>query len=91
MPYILNTNGQTDPKMIKVAQLKVGENAKVKTLAKTNKAYRQKLLAMGLLPGTEFTVLRIAPLGDPVEIEVRGYDLSLRKGEAELLEIERVK
>lgn len=52
------------------------------------KAYKQKLLAMGLTPGTEFTVTRVAPLGDPVEIRVRGFKLSLRKDEAEALVVE---
>ena len=52
------------------------------------KAYKQKLLAMGLTPGTEFTVTRVAPLGDPVEILVRGFKLSLRKDEAEALVVE---
>jgi ferrous iron transport protein A len=45
---------------------------------------------MGLTPGTEFTVVRLAPLGDPLEINVRGYAVSLRKGEAQLLQVERV-
>ncbi|MDR9402376.1 MAG: FeoA family protein [Halothece sp. Uz-M2-17] len=52
------------------------------------KAYKKKLLAMGLTPGTEFTVTRVAPLGDPVEIRVRGFKLSLRKDEAEALVVE---
>jgi ferrous iron transport protein A len=42
---------------------------------------------MGLTPGTHFTVTRQAPLGDPVEIEVRGFKLSLRKGEAAALQV----
>ena len=45
---------------------------------------------MGLLPGTEFIVSHIAPLGDPVEITVRGFSLSLRKGEASILTVEQV-
>jgi len=53
------------------------------------KAYRKKLLSMGLTPGAEFSVTRYAPMGDPVEIQVRGYSLSLRKEEAEALLIER--
>ena len=44
---------------------------------------RGRLLEMGLLPGTRVEVVRYAPLGDPVEIKVRGYNLSLRKHEAE--------
>ncbi|PNW37392.1 UNVERIFIED_CONTAM: iron transporter [Euhalothece sp. KZN 001] len=54
----------------------------------TKKAYKKKLLAMGLTPGTEFTVTRVAPLGDPVEILVRGFKLSLRKDEAAALIVE---
>ncbi len=56
----------------------------------TKKAYKKKLLAMGLTPGTEFTVTRVAPLGDPVEILVRGFKLSLRKDEAAALVIEKL-
>ncbi len=51
-------------------------------------AYKKKLLAMGLTPGTEFKVTRVAPLGDPVEILVRGFKLSLRKDEAAVLAVE---
>ena len=46
-----------------------------------------RLLEMGLLPGTEIEVVRLAPLGDPMDIRVRGYHLSLRKSEAEMVEI----
>jgi ferrous iron transport protein A len=56
----------------------------------TQKAYKKKLLAMGLTPGTEFTVTRVAPLGDPVEILVRGFKLSLRKDEAAALLVEEL-
>ena len=56
----------------------------------TKKAYKKKLLAMGLTPGTEFTVTRVAPLGDPVEILVRGFKLSLRKDEAAALVVEEL-
>ncbi|MFP4254179.1 MAG: ferrous iron transport protein A [Halothece sp.] len=54
----------------------------------TKKAYKEKLLAMGLTPGTEFTVTHVAPLGDPIEIKVRGFKLSLRKDEAAALVVE---
>ena len=56
----------------------------------TKKAYKKKLLAMGLTPGTEFTVTRVAPLGDPVEIQVRGFKLSLRRDEAAALVVEKL-
>jgi Fe2+ transport system protein FeoA len=49
---------------------------------------RRRLLDMGLVPGTEVAVQRMAPLGDPVEIRVKGYNLSLRKEEAESIEVE---
>jgi ferrous iron transport protein A len=45
---------------------------------------------MGLTPGTEFTVIRVAPLGDPVEIQVRGFHLSLRQQEADALIVEEI-
>lgn len=69
----------------------VGQRARVVGFAKTDggRAYRQKLLSMGLTPGTEFQVTRMAPMGDPVEILVRGFSLSLRKDEAATLLVER--
>lgn len=70
-----------------LSTFKIGEKGKVVGLSKVNRVYRQKLLAMGLTPGTHFVVNRIAPLGDPIELMVRGYGLSLRKGEAVILEV----
>ena len=49
---------------------------------------RCHLLDMGLIPHTEVTVRKVAPLGDPIELTVRGYELSIRKGEAALIEVE---
>ena len=73
-----------------VSQLKIGHKARVVALDNKDKTYRQRLLALGLIPGTEFTVLRMAPLGDPIEILVRGFALSLRKHEANILQIEEL-
>jgi len=73
-----------------IADLKPGDKARVAGLKKGDRDYRQRLMAMGLTPDAEFALTRIAPLGDPVEIAVRGSALSLRKGEAELLMVERV-
>lgn len=74
--------------------LEVNQQAKVARFEATDdpikKAYKRKLLAMGLTPGTEFTVTRVAPLGDPVEIKVRGFKLSLRKDEAAALVVEEL-
>ncbi len=77
---------------IALQNLEVNQQGKVsryqKTENRTQKAYKKKLLAMGLTPGTEFTVTRVAPLGDPIEILVRGFKLSLRKDEAAALIVE---
>ena len=70
-------------------QMTVGDTGRVVGFDKGGKAYRKKLLSMGLTPGVEFTVTRLAPMGDPVEIQVRGFNLSLRKDEAAALLIER--
>jgi ferrous iron transport protein A len=70
--------------------LRVGEQASVVGYDRGAPGYRHRLLSMGLTPGTTLMVTRIAPLGDPVEIEVRGYSLSLRKEEAEVLKVDRV-
>jgi ferrous iron transport protein A len=69
--------------------MEIGEKGKVSGYAKGATVYREKLLAMGLTRGTEFYVERIAPMGDPVEIQVRGFALTLRKDEASALMVER--
>lgn len=62
--------------------LSVGASAKVRDLPKQGTVFL-RLREMGLLPGTVVTLVRTAPLGDPIEIKVRGYHLTLRKSEAE--------
>ena len=49
---------------------------------------RRRIMDMGLTKGTEVYVRKVAPLGDPVEITVRGYELSIRKADAEMIEVE---
>jgi len=73
-----------------LADIIVGEKGTVLGFAPGSQAYRQKLLAMGLIKGTEFQVARVAPMGDPMEIRVREYNLSLRKHEARALLVGRV-
>ena len=51
-------------------------------------AYKRRIMDMGITKGTEVYVRKVAPLGDPVELTVRGYELSIRKNEAEALEVE---
>ena len=65
-----------------LTSLEVGQRAIV-TEIKVPAEHRGRLLEMGLLVGTTIELVRFAPLGDPVEIKVRGYNLSLRKHEAE--------
>lgn len=75
---------------IKLKMLAVGDHGKIIGFEKSGKAYRKRLLAMGLIPGTDFTITRFAPLGDPVEIRIRGFSLTLRKNEASVLLIEKL-
>ncbi|MDF3055034.1 MAG: feoA [Gammaproteobacteria bacterium] len=73
-----------------LSELQCGNHAEVVSFDSGERFYRQKLLAMGLTPGTSFKLIRVAPLGDPVEIQVRGYSLSLRKAEANILNVKKV-
>lgn len=84
----MNPTGEVQHTSIQAAT--IGERFKVVGYAPTAQAYKHKLLAMGLTPGTEFTIIRHAPLGDPMQIEVRGFSLSIRKQEANALKIERL-
>ncbi len=67
--------------------LKVGNSAKVVKIHGKG-ATRKRIMDMGITKGVEIFVRKIAPLGDPIEFMVRGYELSLRKADAELVEIE---
>jgi ferrous iron transport protein A len=67
--------------------VKVGETCKVKRVHGEG-ALKRRIMDMGITRGVEIFVRKVAPLGDPVEITVRGYELSIRKGDAELIEIE---
>ena len=67
--------------------VKVGERAVVVSL-RGEGAVRRRIMDMGLTRGTEVFVRKVAPLGDPMELNVRGYELSLRRADAEMIEIE---
>lgn len=71
-------------------ELTMGDKGRVTGFNKQGRSYRKRLLAMGLTPGTEFSIVRFAPLGDPVEIALRGFSLTLRKNEADILSIEKI-
>ena len=68
-------------------EVKVGETATVVKLHGEG-ATKRRIMDMGLTKGTEVYIRKVAPLGDPVEITIRGYELSIRKADAELIEIE---
>ena len=76
--------------MTAFSELSAGDRVRVLGFKKGNVEYRQKLLAMGLTPQTEFSFVRRAPLGDPVELKVKGCSFSLRLKEATLLNIQRL-
>ena len=65
----------------------MGETVKVVKLSGEG-AVKRRIMDMGITKGVEIYVRKVAPLGDPVEVTVRGYELSLRKNDAEMVEIE---
>ena len=66
---------------------KIGETVKVVKLLCTG-PLKRRIMDMGITKGVEVTVRKVAPLGDPLELTVRGYELSIRKAEAEAIEVE---
>lgn len=66
---------------------KIGETVRVKKLGGEG-AVRRRIMDMGITKGAKIYVRKVAPLGDPIEITVRGYELSLRKADAEIIEVE---
>lgn len=72
--------------MATLREVKVGETVTVKKLNGEG-AVKRRIMDMGLTKGTEVTIRKVAPLGDPIEVTVRGYELSLRKSDAEMVEV----
>lgn len=66
---------------------RVGETVKVVKLTGEG-AVKRRIMDMGITKGVEVHIRKVAPLGDPVEVTVRGYELSLRKADAEMIEVE---
>ena len=71
-------------------ELEIGESAAIKTVGGSG-ALRQHFLDMGMIPGAEVTVIKLAPMGDPMELQIHGYELTLRLAEADQIEIEPIK
>jgi len=86
---VSETQGEGDEMNATLADLAPGERAKILCVGGAAAA-NKRLTEMGLTRGAMLTVVRVAPLGDPVEVQVRGYNLSLRKIEAKAVEVERV-
>ena len=73
--------------MVTLKDAKVGETVKVVKLHGQG-AIKRRIMDMGITKGVQIYVRKFAPLGDPMELQVRGYELSLRKADAELIEVE---
>lgn len=71
-----------------LSKLKKGQKAKVVQLNTVDKSLRRRLLDMGITEGVQIKIKKIAPLGDPIDIELRGYELCLRKKDLELIDVE---
>ncbi len=67
--------------------VKIGDKVTVKKLTGEG-AVKRRIMDMGITKGVEVYVRKVAPLGDPIEVTVRGYELSLRKADAEMIEVE---
>ncbi len=76
---------------MKLDELKVGDKARVISLNIENKEIRRHLLDMGVTKGVILKIKKIAPMGDPIDIELRDYELCVRKAELDMIEVEVVK
>ncbi len=74
---------------MKLRECKPGMTVKVQSISGQG-AVKRRIMDMGITRGTEILVRKLAPLGDPVEVTVRGFNLSLRKADADILEVEPV-
>ena len=79
--------GREKEKVATLRDIPVGSSCTVKALHGTG-AVKRRIMDMGLTKGAKVTVVKVAPLGDPLQLNVRGYDLSIRKDEAENVEVE---
>lgn len=69
-----------------IADMKIGTSGKIKKVH-GNGALRRRIMDMGLINGTEVSLNKLAPLGDPMELSVKGYKLSMRKEDAKMIEL----
>lgn len=71
---------------MKLSNLKIGVSKTIISVGGEG-ALRHRLLEMGIIPGTKIEITKIAPLGDPIQIRIRGFELSIRKSDADLIEV----
>lgn len=71
-----------------LSELKIGQKAKVEKLNVDDKQIRRHLLDMGITRGVEVIIKKIAPMGDPIDIKLRGYELAIRKEDLKQIEVE---
>ncbi|MCR4688924.1 MAG: ferrous iron transport protein A [Saccharofermentans sp.] len=74
---------------MKLRDCKIGSTVKVVSISGQG-AVKRRIMDMGITKNTEIYIRKVAPLGDPVEVTVRGFELSLRKADADILEVEKI-
>ena len=76
--------------MITLDKLRLGNEGFIKSIECEDKALRGHILDMGLTPGVEVELIKTAPMGDPLEIRIRGYELTIRKADAAKIVLEKI-
>lgn len=75
---------------MQLKDIAIGSKGRVKSMNTSTPEYRRRLLMLGVTPGSTLEVIRVAPLGDPIELRIRGCLITVRKDEAEILDIEPI-
>ena len=76
---------------MKLSELKVGQRAQIVSINVEDRKIRRHLLDMGLTKGTKVKIKKVAPMGDPIDIELRDYQLCIRKADLSMIEVEVIK
>jgi len=76
--------------VIKLSELKKGEKGKVVSITEVNNLLKRRMLDMGITKGVVIKIKKVAPLGDPIGIELRGYELCLRKSDLSSVEVNKL-
>lgn len=85
---IIENDSKNIKKIEKLSNLKVGEKGKIVSLNVKNKVVKRHLLDMGLVRGTIVEVKKIAPMGDPIDLSLRSYELCIRKSDLKQIDVE---